>query len=76
MVHRLKNGKIQITALNFGNDEIVEHIDLNLAGIELQKVANRHAFEIVEEENLGFVQDDGILKVTLCPLEGKTIVIG
>jgi trehalose synthase len=74
MVHNIEQG-LQVTALNFGNDDIVETINLVAQGkVKLENIANKQIFDIITNENLGFVDDSGNLKISLRSLEGKALI--
>ena len=70
MVHELPSeGGTQITALNFGHEEVIEE------SLELPGVASGTVVDLVEELVTGDFEGGGVLPIRLEPLEGRLLRI-
>jgi hypothetical protein len=69
MLHKLPdNMGLELTALNFGQEAVVETV-------KIESVKNKNTVDILTGRQEGMVSVNGELTVILEPLEGKAIVI-
>jgi hypothetical protein len=64
-----------ITALNFSQKTLKEEFDLNAEGVGKQHL-NGPMVEIITDQHLGNVPENGCITIELSPLSAKTIRIG
>ncbi|MCK4609226.1 MAG: maltose alpha-D-glucosyltransferase [Gammaproteobacteria bacterium] len=74
MLHKLpENSGYEITALNFGDEVVVEKIDLSrLTGNDC---SNRTVVDLLQNVKHGSVNAEGIVQIELKPLEGKVLLV-
>ena len=74
MVHKLPKDLVyQITALNFGDETIVEKLDFNT--LKLNNLIGNKVTDLLTNKKYGTVDRNGILKIELKALQGKVLLI-